>query len=172
MPDVRVRHDDLRRLSRDFRAAGRRDLQRDMLKEMRQSVRPIVPQVKAAIRATPSRTGDQRSEKARADRPRGLRDAMARGVQTKASLTGRQVGVRIRIDPRHFPEDEKSLPRYHQGTRGRWRSKNWGRDEWKTQRAHPVFFETIRPHIPRVESALKRIVDNYTERLTEGTPTP
>jgi hypothetical protein len=169
MAEIELRTSDLQRLARDFRAAGRRDLQREMLREMRQAVRPIVPQVKAAIRATPSRTGDQRTRKARAERPRSLRDAMARGVQARASLTGRQVGVRIRIDPRHFPEDEKSLPRYHQGVRSRWRSRNWGRDEWKTQRPYPVFFETIRPHVPRVQSALRRIVNDYTDRLTRET---
>ncbi|SEG44944.1 hypothetical protein SAMN04489712_105279 [Thermomonospora echinospora] len=170
--EVHVRHSDLRELGRDFRAAGRRDLSRDMLKEMRGSVKPIVPQLRSALRGSPSRTGDQRTESARQARPRGLRDAMARGVQTKASLAGPRVGVRLRIDPRHFPDKQKSLPKYREGVLPRWRSPNWGRDEWKQQQSHPVFFPTIRPHIPRVQRDLRRIVDEYVDRVARETDTP
>lgn len=166
---VQVRSRDLAGLAEAFRREGRRDLGREILKEMRGEVRPIVPEVKAAIRGTPGGTGHQRTEAARRDRPRGLRDAMARGVQVKAALTGPRAGVRIRIDTRHFPDDEKSLPKYREGIRGRWRSKNWGRG-WKTQRAHPVFFETIRPHVPEVQAAMHRIAADYRHRLYRGAP--
>lgn len=162
---VEMRSDDMRRLARDFRAAGRRDLSRDMLKEMRGQVKPIVPRLRSAIRSTPSSTGNTRTSKARQERPLGLRDAMARGVQVKASLTGPKAGVRLRVDPRHFPEGQKSLPRYREGVLPRWRSPNWGRDEWKTQIARPVFFETIRPHVPAVQEGLRRIADDYQDRI-------
>jgi hypothetical protein len=163
--DVQIRRGDLQNLARDFRDAGRRDLGRDMLKALRAEVKPIVPQVRSAIRSSPSATGTQRSGKALEARPRGLRDAMARGVQMKASLTGIQAGVRLRIDARHFPDGEKHLPKYREGVMARWRAPSWGHDPWKTIQPVPRFYPTIRPHIPRVRAGVGRIYLEYVDRL-------
>lgn len=165
---VSVTSNDLNRLGRDLRAAGRKDLQKEALKRMRRRVQPIVPDIKRAVKATPGGTDDLRSRKARATRPRRLRDATARGVQVKASLSGKYAGVRLRVDTRHFPDGEKHLPKYLEGTLSRWRSPSWGHDPWKTQRPHPYFFVTIRPHIPGVQADVAKVISETMDELGGG----
>lgn len=167
--DVSVTSRDLAQLGRDLKRAGRTDLNKEALKRLRREVQPIVPEVRQRIRAIPSGTDAGRSVKARAARPRRLRDATARGVQVKASLTGKYAGVRLRVDTRHFPDGEKNLSKYLEGTMPRWRSPNWGRDEWKVQRAHPYFFPTIRPHVPQVQAGVLKILNEYSGKLGGGT---
>lgn len=159
---------DLERLAKDLRKAGRKDLQKEALRSMRKKVQPIAPEIRRAVRATPGGTNDRRSAKARAARPRRLRDATARGVQVKASLSGKYAGVRLRVDTRHFPDGEKHLPKYLEGTLPRWRSPNWGRDQWKQQRPRPYFYVTIRPHIPEVTAEIAKIIDDVSDELTRG----
>lgn len=166
--NVTVSSNDLARLGRDLQRAGRKDLKKEALKRMRRRVQPIVPEIRRAVRATPGGTSDLRSVKARAARPRRLRDATARGVQVKASLTGKYAGVRLRIDPRHFPDGERHLPKYLEGTLPRWRSPNWGRDQWKQQRPHPYFFVTIRPHIPSVQTEVATIISEIMDEIGGG----
>lgn len=165
---VSVTSNDLNRLGRDLKAAGRKDLQKEALKRMRRKVEPIRPEIQRAVRATPGGTEHLRSKKARSERPRRLRDATARGVQVKASLSGKYAGVRLRVDPRHFPEGEKHLPKYLDGALPRWRSPNWGRDQWKQQRPHPYFFVTIRPHIPAVQAEVAKIIKETMDEIGGG----
>lgn len=162
---VEVQSSDLARVAKELRRAGRKDVLKEASARARAELRPVVGELRAAIRATPGGTGDQRSARARQARPRGLRDAEARGVQIKVNLSGRDVGIRIRIDTRHFPDGEKQLARYREGELPRWRSPNWGRDEWKQQRAYPVFYPTIRPHVPRLRAGMRRLVDDLETEL-------
>ncbi|WP_141579656.1 hypothetical protein [Actinomadura sp. WMMA1423] len=166
---VSVSSRDLARLGRDLQRAGRKDLKKEALKRMRRSVQPIAPEIKRAVKATPGGTSEGRSVAARAARPRRLRDATARGVQVKASLTGKYAGVRLRVDTRHFPDGEKNLPKYLEGTLPRWRSPSWGHDPWKVQRAHPYFFVTIRPHIPAVQAEVAKVIKETMDELGGGT---
>ncbi|MFI0484889.1 hypothetical protein [Actinomadura sp. 9N215] len=166
--NVSVSSHDLARLGRDLQRAGRKDLKKEALMRMRRAVQPIVPEIQRAVRGTPGGTSDLRSAQARAARPRRLRDATARGVQAKASLTGKYAGVRLRVDPRHFPDGEKHLSKYLEGTLPRWRSPSWGHDPWKTQRAHPYFFVTIRPHIPAVQAEVAKVIKEAMDELGGG----
>lgn len=167
--EVTVTSRDLVNLGRDLKRAGRQDLNKEALKFLRKEVQPIVPEIKRAVQATPGGSGAGRSRSARAKRPRDLRDATARGVQVKASLSGRYAGVRLRVDTRHFPDGQKNLPKYLEGTIPRWRSPSWGHDPWKTQRPHPYFFVTIRPHVPRVQAGVLRILTEYSGKVGGGT---
>lgn len=163
--EVSVTSRDLTQLGQDLRRAGQKDLTKEALRYLRKEVQPLVPQIRQQIRSIPSGTDHLRSAKARAARPRTLRDATARGVQVKASLSGKYAGVRLRVDTRHFPDGEKNLPKYLEGTIPRWRSPSWGHDPWKTQRAHPYFFATIRPHVPQVQAGVMKIVNDISERV-------
>lgn len=165
---VEVLSPELTRLVRDTRQAGRRDLLKDVSAGIRAELRPVVGEIRQVVRAQPSHAGVKRSRRSVQERPRGLRDAVARGVQMKVNLSGRQIGVRLRVDPRHFPDGQKDLPQLLEGTRPRWRSPNWGRDEWKTQHPHPYFFDTIRPHVPRVQAAVLREFDQLARELAGG----
>lgn len=163
-----VTSDELRKIGKDLKKSGQKDLQREMLKRMRAPVQKIVPDVRTAIRSTPGTTGNTRSRKSLAERPRGLRDAIARGVQVKSSLSGKYVGVRIRIDSRHLPDGSKNLPKYLEGTMPRWRHKTYGHEPWVTQRSHPYFFPTIRQHVPQIQREVAEVVLDITSRITRG----
>lgn len=166
---VSVSSRDLARLGRDLQRAGRKDLKKAALKSLRREVQPIVPEIRRAVKATPGGTGEERSVRARAARPRGLRDATARGVQVKASLTGKYAGVRLRVDTRHFPDGQTNLPKYLEGTLPRWYSPTFGHDPKKVQRPHPYFFVTIRPHLPQVKAGIAKIVSETFDELGGGT---
>lgn len=165
---ITVSSHDLARLGRDLTRAGRKDLKKEALKRLRANVQPIVPEIKAKIRSIPGGTDDGRSAKARAARPRRLRDATARGVQVKASLTGKYAGVRLRVDARHFPAEERNLPLYLEGVLPRWYSPSWGHDPRKVQRAHPYFYVTIRPHLPQVKAGVARVIEDISNELKGG----
>lgn len=166
MPGVTIRSRDLERLGRDLRRSGQKDLQKEAMQRMRTSVRPIVPKVRQKVRQSPAGTGNQRSQKSVGERPRGLRDAIARGVQLKVSLSGKHAGVRLRVDPRHFPDGQKHLPKYREGVLKRWRSPTFGHDPWKVQRPEPYFFPVIRAEAPRVRADVLDIVNDITSRIT------
>lgn len=168
--EMRVLSPDLERLVRDARQAGQREAIKGVSRGIRTELRPVVDEIRVKVRAQPSHTGNQRSGISKVERPRGLRDATARGVQMKVNLSGRQVGVRLRVDTRHFPRGSRNLPKYLEGMPGfeRWRSPNWGRDQWKTQHPHPYFFDTIRPHVPRVQAAVLREFDKLARELAGG----
>lgn len=173
--------DGLSRFAHDMRRAGRADLNKQLLKAMRKELKPLVPEVRAAILSGPSNSAPlttpsgrpsrrqgsaPRSAGSQDKRTRGLRDAEARGVQVKASLSGRFAGISIRIDPRHFPDGQKALPMYREGVKGPWRSPNWGREDWKTQAAHPAFFPTVERRAPAISA---RLIEEFTEAVHRAT---
>lgn len=163
---IRMDTEGLERFARDMRRAGRTDLNKELLKVMRRRVKPLVPELRSAIRASPS-TGKPRTTKAVEKRPRGLRDCEARGVQVKASLSARFAGVTLRIDNRHFPPGQKALPKYREGAKSPWRSPNWGRSsDWKSQRAVPVFYPTIRAREPAISAELIGDISEFIDRAT------
>lgn len=178
---IRMDTEGLARFARDMRRAGRRDLNRELLKALRKRVKPMVPEIKAAILSGPSHAAPvltpsgrrsrrrgtaTRSAASRERRVRGLRDAEARGVQVKASLSAGFAGVSLRIDPRHFPDGQKALPMYREGVKRPWRSPNWGRDDWKTQAAHPAFYPTIERRLPQISAELIAEISEFVERAT------
>lgn len=164
-----VHRDALRTLARDLKAAGKGAVRKEMVKQSRATVQPIVPEMRRKIRSLPGAGNpDRRSKKAQELRPRGLHDATARGVQAKVSVAGPKVGVRIRIDPRLFPDGQKNLPRYLDGTLPRWRHETYGHEPWVTQKSHEFFESTIRPHRERVRDEMLKILDHARDELAKG----
>lgn len=161
--------DQLRELARDFAAIDATYMKKQTMRAMTDTVKPIVPKMRAKVLAFPGGQG-QRSVKSREKRPRGLRDATARGIQVKTSLSGRSAGMRIRVDPRHFPEGQKNLPKYLDGQIPGfipWRHPKWGRRNkpWAVQQTHPYFMETIQPEIPRVNDAMVKVLTTTRDAL-------
>lgn len=159
--------DQLKRLAADLKKQGQGEARKAMSKRMRDTVKPIPPEMRRKIRALPS-SGEPRSEKAVQTRPRGLRDATARGVQIKVSLTGNHPGVRIRVDTRHFPQGQHALPKYLNGTIPRWRHPTYGHDPWVTQVAHEYFENTIAPHLPKVKAEMEKVMSDVADQLSRG----
>ena len=163
---------DLQRLGKELKRSGKKDLQKETLKRMRAPVQKLVPDVRSAVRALPGSSTGERSARSLAERPRSLRDAVARGVQVKSSLSGKYVGIRIRVDPRHLPRGSKALPKYLEGTKRPWRHPTFGRrdnpKDWQQQRPHPYFYPTIHAHIPAIKAQIAEIVQEITKKITEG----
>lgn len=159
--------DELRELAKDLRAAGKGDLRKDMVKRLRATVQPIVPEMRRKIRSLPG-GADTRSKKAKAARPRGLRDCTARGVQAKVSVAGPKVGVRIRVDPRLFPGGQKNLPRYLNGSLPRWRHETYGHEPVVTQKSHEYFGPVITPRRARVGAEVIKVLDDVRNQLARG----
>lgn len=165
---IRLDSDGLRRLARDMRRAGQRDRNRDLAKALRKELKPLVAPVRAAIRGSPG--GDtHRTAKSLEARPRGLRDNEARGVVTKVTLSGRGAEASIRISTRYFPPGSRSVVAYREGVQTRWRVRNWGREDFHTQRAHPTFFATLEPRIPQVAEAIAtQVAQTVDEAMRDG----
>jgi hypothetical protein len=160
--------DQLKKLAKDLKAAGQGDVVKNTAKRMRQTMKPIVPDMRRAIRAIPSHGDDERSKQAIQDRPRGLRDAAARGVQVKVSFSGSKVSARIRIDPRHFPPGQKALPKLLDGTKPNWKHPTYGHKPNVTQRPHPFFTQTIRRHETGVRAEMAKVLSDAADALSRG----
>jgi hypothetical protein len=159
---------ELKRLARDLKTAGRGDVVKNTARRMRQEMKPIVPDMRRQIRAIPSHGDDERSKRSIQDRPRGLRDAAARGVQVKVSLSGSKVSARIRIDPRHFPPGQKALPKLLDGTKPSWKHPTYGHKPNVVQRPHPFFRQTIHRHEGPVRAAMQKVLADMAAALDKG----
>lgn len=119
-----------------------------MARNMREAMKPLVPDLRAAVRGIPS-SGKGHT---------GLRDKIARGVQVKVSTAGRSVGARIRVDARLLPDNAKSLPELLEGTVP-WRHPVYGNtDNWVTQAPHPFFYRTLKPHESAVQTRMAQVL--------------
>jgi hypothetical protein len=129
------------------------DLRKSMVKRTRDAIYPVVPVLRAAITSLPSGgTGHT-----------GLREKTARGVQVKVSVAGPRVGARLRVDPRLFPANAKSLPKRLEGI-GRWRHPVWGNtDVWVNQESHPYFYRTLLPFQGHMKTEITKILADTAE---------
>lgn len=185
MMEVQIRSGDLPQVVRDIRRIDGAELVKHAAIGIRHELVPVVAEIKAKVDETPSTSARARTAKGRprahagrsrisvVERPRGLRDATARGVQMKVQLSAKRIDVRLRVDTRHFPRGSKTLPKYLEGMRGyeHWRSPSWGRRgarDWKEQPPHPYFFSTIQPHVPRVAARVVREFDDLRRILMGG----
>lgn len=138
---------DFRHLGAELRRAGLVDLRASMVKRVRLAIYPAVPIVRASVMATPSKGKGST----------GLRSKTARGVQVKVSVAGPRVGARLRVDPRLFPDNAKSLPKRLEGI-GRWRHPVYGHDVWVTQASHPYFYRALIPDQVRMRHEITKIL--------------
>lgn len=150
--------EDLRKISRELRAAGNgRTVRKQLSKELRAAALPMVPAVRASIRAIPA-TGGQSS---------GLRTRLARATRLRVNTVGRNAGVAVLVDGKKMPAGEKALPAYLEGTKRPWRHPVFGdTDVWVTQKSHPYFYRIVAPMGWRSRSAVNRVLDNITRKIT------
>ncbi len=84
----------------------------------------------------------------------GLRDTIARALTMQISGGKTSASVRIKVNSKALPEDQRSLPRHME--KGTWRHPVFGdRDTWVNQTSTPDWFKgTLRKHAPAVRSAI------------------
>lgn len=156
---------ELKRISRELREMNNKELKKRFSKELRTAAKPMVPAVRAAIRRIPSK------QPYRAD---GLRGRLSRATKLEVRTTGRDAGVRIRVDGRKMPDKQGSLPRLVEGEgvlRGRrvdtrWRHPVFGRDVWVQQPPKPFFYKTVRSLGLRSRRNVNRVLDQISRDIT------
>lgn len=166
-----------RQLAKDLRKAGKTDLRKKLRKQIADAGRPVLDDVKAAVREVPvtSRGGGSaqrlkynvgRATTARAKasagrRVAGLRATIARA--TKLQVTAR--GVRFVVQSSQLPEDQRTLPRHLDSERG-WRHPVFGdRDVWVTQKGRPYFAVTIKKQAPAFRRAIVTAMEQIRQEL-------
>jgi hypothetical protein len=174
---VRVQADDLKTLSRDLKRLGDGRLGKDLQSSIREAAKPLVPAIRAAVQATPSkgsratghatraahaygRSTAKNKKLAKFERKAGLRETIARAVALQASASGGKISVSVRADM--LPPDQRGLPWALEGVGGKpWRHPLFGNSEhWYTQQAHPYFANTIEAQIPGIDRAVEKAMDD------------
>ncbi|MBY8342019.1 hypothetical protein LXH13_06120 [Streptomyces spinosirectus] len=149
---------DLKRIGAELRKMDNKQLKKEFGSELRSAAKPMVPAVRAAIRQIPSSRGYS------AD---GLRGRMSKAVKLEVKLTGKQAGVRIRVDGRKMPTHEKALQAYMEGLKKPWRHPVYGNKEvWVKQDPSPYFYKTVRPLGTRTRVNVNRAMDRVAKKIT------
>ncbi|HWU24076.1 MAG TPA: hypothetical protein VN088_21250 [Nocardioides sp.] len=148
---------DLKRIATELRVMGDKQLKAEFRKELRKAARPMVPAVKQAIRAIPSK---------RSYSADGLRGTMSSAVKLQVKTAGKQTGVRLRVDGRKMPAHMKSLPSMVEGKK-RWRHPVFGNKEvWVTQDARPYFYQTVNRLGPATRLNVAKAAEHVARKIT------
>lgn len=149
---------ELAKISRELRTVGNgREIRKQLTRELRVAARPMVPAVRASIRAIPN-SGGQSS---------GLRDRMAKATRLRVNTVGRNAGVAVLVDGKKMPAGQKALPSYMEGRNRRpWRHPVFGTDTWVTQKPHPYFYRVVVPMGWRGRAAVDRVLHDVTKKIT------
>lgn len=161
-PDFEVKGSDLRKLTKDLKKHGDgKRLVKELRTELRKVAKPFVPVVRAAIGALPSE-----GENARRGRV-PLRKRMQKATKLQVKTGGKNAGVAVRVEHTAMPTGMGNLPAYMEGEPRytRWRSPNWGRDDWKQQSAHPFFYQAVRPAEGQAVDATRGVVERIAREI-------
>jgi hypothetical protein len=155
---------DLKRLAKALRRlADGKALRKELTGELREVLRPIVPQVKAAYLAGPSMRGKARRKGG------SLRSQLARTVRIEVRTTGKLAGARIRADGRRMPSGMRALPKAYEGVT-RWRRPVFGnREVWVAQQSHPTFYPAVRPSEAQARQAIDQVVAGVFRKIERAT---
>lgn len=149
---------DLTRITRELRRMDDKELLKRFRSNLRKSAKPLVPAVRASIRAIPSKRPYAAS---------GLRGQMSRATGLQVKTTGREAGVVIRVDGRKMPPRAKAVQSYMEGVKPRWRHPVYGnRENWVQQPAHPYFYKVMETAGPRARLAVNRVLDQVSKDIT------
>jgi hypothetical protein len=187
MGALQVDSKDLKVLAKELSQFKGENLVKELHDGLRKAALPVVPDMRAAIMAIPSKgvQGGGRSTRiahkfARASakskaNPKsmgkfqaksGLRQAIAAAVQVSVSATGGDVS--IRVNGSAMPEGQRGLPFQMDGGRP-WKHPIFGiKGTSVSQEAHPFFDGAIISHIPRIEQEVNVAMDRANERLAKG----
>jgi hypothetical protein len=134
---------DLGRLSKQLKDAGSKDAQKHLRKRLREAVKPVVADVKAA---SPSRTID-------------------RAVAARFSYSEKSAAARIVVAQARLPEGKKRLGHLLEfgsaGSGGRYiRHPVFGSEVRVSQPIRPYFYRTIEGKRDDVQQVVARVLDD------------
>lgn len=167
-----------RELAKKLRAAGRRDLRKQLRTRITDAGKPVVEDVRnavLAVKTTSTRGGGtkqrrefnvgrattERAKKSASRRRSGLRRSIASA--TKLQITAR--GVRFVVNSNALPVDQRHLPRHLDSAKG-WRHPVFGdRHNWVHQQGQPWFGATIKRKAPAFRQAILKAMDDVRAEL-------
>lgn len=97
----------------------------------------------------------------------GLGAALAAATKTSVRTVGPSVGVSVRVDGSALPEGKQGLPPLVEGF-AQWRHPLFGLDHWYSQDPHPELKPAVERHLPGVQIAVVRAVDETAAALAAG----
>lgn len=151
--------EELRRITRGLKQLeDGKVLRRHFVKELRAAAKPVVPAVRAAIRAIPSHSRNRGATR--------LRSRLSRATTLKVRTSGKQAGIVIRVDGRKMPAGQGSLPALMEGNKRPWRHPVYDDDVWVKQDAHPYFDVTVRKHAAAGRAAINKVVNDLDKLIT------
>ncbi|MFJ2719366.1 hypothetical protein [Streptomyces sp. NPDC087437] len=148
---------DLKRIAAELRRMDNPEMKKRFNRELRQAAKPMVPAVRKAIRQIPSKRRYTAS---------GLRGRMSKATKLEVRTTGKDAGVRIRVDGRKMPNKEKSLQSYMEGVKPRWRHPVFGHDVWVQQPSRPYFFKTVDQLGRQTRQNVNRAIDQVARDIS------
>ncbi|MCT9932452.1 hypothetical protein N5079_19815 [Planotetraspora sp. A-T 1434] len=172
-------------LNRKLREANKK-LPAKLRKGIRDGAKPAVRATKAAVLAIPvknargggrsqrqshhferSKGKDEEKRRTSARRRSGLRRTIAGAIKVQIRTGAKTAAVRILVDEKQLPPDQRTLPRHLDSPNG-WRHPTFGRDPWTHQQGRPWFETTIRRHLAEVRSAVLKAMDEIANEIERG----
>jgi len=154
--EVRIEADDLKDLVAAIKQhENNRAFMKELRGDVRKSLAPAVPAIRSAVKKIPSQ-GQSRQ----LHRP-SLRKSTARATRLQVKVTAKAAGATLRVDPKKMPAGQHNLPGYLNGTFTPWRVRDFGRNQFHVQHAHPYFDPVVR----RVEPAAIRTIEATMDHL-------
>jgi hypothetical protein len=170
---------DLKAVNRALReAANGKELRKQLTKQLKVEMRPMVASVKAAWLSAPSqgrpsgaKIYSKATGRATGKRGPGLRKLLAKATAGQVRMTGKEAGIRVRTDGRKMPSGMKALPGYAEGIRRRpWRHPVFGdREVWVTQQSFPRFYDAVQPDEARARQACVEAVETVLNQIARAT---
>lgn len=175
-----------RDLAKRLRKAGKKDLKAKLRKQITEAGRPVLDEVKAAVRDLPvtSRGGGGkrrqqfnafRAEEAARRAGKDTGAAIGRGLRkahglrasiasaTKLQITAK--GVRFVVQSAALPPSQRTLPRHLDSAKG-WRHPVFGdREVWVEQKGRPYFGATIKKRAPAFRRAIVQAMNEISNEL-------
>jgi hypothetical protein len=154
-------------LQRRLLAAGRGDLRDSLNRRIRHAATPIHRDLQQTARTMriwgPGRRDGRTRATARDGPP--LRATMAASIRLSVTTGG---GTKLWVDKSRLPPDWRTMPKNTND--GRWRHPVFGnRRRWAYQYAEANWWwDTVRPHMPRLRSEVERVMNDVERRLGGG----
>lgn len=150
-------------LQRRLLRAGRGDLRDNLNRRIRHAAQPIHRDLQQAARTLRvwgpgSKDGRHRPK---TDGP-PLRETIAGAIRLSVTTGG---GTKLWVDNSRLPAGWRSMPKNTND--GKWRHPVFGnRRKWVYQYARKDWwFDTIRPHMPRLRAEVERVMQDVERRL-------
>jgi len=169
--DIRVnlgpRGASLKTISRELRRMDGRQVKEIFRHALEGAAQPYPRRVRASVLAIPVKEGGKHT---------GLRARIAGCVELSTGTDAKSAYASVWMNPFNMLPDYVTLPLYMQGETGvrtryrhdysRWRHPVYGnREVWRSQPAHPYFYQAAEPLGRAAGEALKAALEDITRKL-------